>query len=816
MKKIQRIFSPELPFVHYNWDHPYEGSQPWPCRWITCPDAGEPPFVTAYRLRFKLAQPETIRVLVTADERYELFVDGERVGRGPERGDPRNWFYEEYELALEAGQHLFAARTWALGGYAPIAQFSLMPGFLLCAVEEQFWDLLNTGRAGWETCQLEGYAFTHPLASFGVGYRIDFDARRFQWGFERGEDEHVSYGWLPARPVHPGYHAASRGHVLPDEHLLRPAQLPPMIDAPRYVSRVRNISAPALSYTHSIPVRAADHLGEEEASWSDLLAGRAALTLPPHIRRRVIVDLENYYCAYPEVMVSGGRNSLLRIHWQEGLFEEPGPTWDRGNRDEVEGKYFTVMHYNQDGLGDIFRLDGGAHRLLETLWWNAGRYVEILVETDNESLTIERLCWRETRYPYENTARFQSSDPRLEAVTPLAVRALQMCSHETYMDCPYYEQLMYAGDTRLECLVTYLTSPDDRLPRKAIEMFAQSRLSSGLTQSRYPSSERQIIPPFSLWWVGMVHDYWMWRGGGLVGQCLPVVRSVLDAFNSQVGADGLVRSPEGWNFMDWVEVWEAGVPPGGRAGQVCGPINWQYVYALIQAAELEAHFHEPELAARARRLARQAAKSLSRAFWDAGRGLFADDPNHSIYTEHSQCLALLADTRLPGLLSPDQRRTMTERLFSTPGLTRPTVYFLHYLLETCRELERMDVFLERLQPWFEMPGYGFKTTYENADPHTNRSDCHAWGAHPLYHYFASLLGIRPAASGFAAVDIRPQPGPCAWMSGTIPHPAGELSAEIRHEEGRLRARIQLPEGITGTLHANGQSTILHPGVNEYS
>ena len=37
-----------------------------------------------------------------------------------------------------------------------------------------------------------------------------------------------------------------------------------------------------------------------------------------------------------------------------------------------------------------------------------------------------------------------------------------MCAHETYMDCPYYEQMMYVGDTRLEVLTTYAISRDDR------------------------------------------------------------------------------------------------------------------------------------------------------------------------------------------------------------------------------------------------------------------------------------------------------------------------------------------------------------------
>jgi hypothetical protein len=321
-----------------------------------------------------------------------------------------------------------------------------------------------------------------------------------------------------------------------------------------------------------------------------------------------------------------------------------------------------------------------------------------------------------------------------------------------------------------------------------------------------------------LWWIGMVHDYLMWRGDAeFLHQWMPVVRSVVDAFASLVGEDGLVRSPEGWNYIDWVEAWEAGVPPGGRPGGVCGPLNWQYVYALTQVAELEEHFAEGELADRARRMARQAASALTSAFWVEGKGLFADDAAgaRGIYTEHSQCLALLADTRMPGLLAPAQRQMIAERLFTTPGLTRPTVYFLHYFLETCRELDRMDIFFERLQPWFDMPGYGFKTTYENADPHTNRSDCHAWGAHPLYHFYASLLGIRPGAAGFTTVEICPRLGPLEWASGTIPHPAGEVTVEARRIGDELHGQVTLPMGVGGTLHVNQRTVDLQPGRNVY-
>jgi alpha-L-rhamnosidase len=168
----------------------------------------------------------------------------------------------------------------------------------------------------------------------------------------------------------------------------------------------------------------------------------------------------------------------------------------------------------------------------------------------------------------------------LGEVIPLGKRVMEMCSHETYMDCPYYEQLMYVGDTRLEVLVTYTWTTDDLLPRKAIATFGSSRKGPGFTQSRYPCKSEQVIPPFSAWWVAMVHDFAMWRGDlALVRQMLPDVRGVIDAFMDVRNSDGLIAAPLGWNFMDWVPSWKYGIPKDGDAG-VSGLINAKVAWVL--------------------------------------------------------------------------------------------------------------------------------------------------------------------------------------------------------------------------------------------
>ena len=79
------------------------------------------PAVTAYRLQFELPEAALIRVHVSADERYLFYVDGQVVGRGPERGSDRAWFYESYDLSLAAGA-AHAGRAGLAAGRARAAR----------------------------------------------------------------------------------------------------------------------------------------------------------------------------------------------------------------------------------------------------------------------------------------------------------------------------------------------------------------------------------------------------------------------------------------------------------------------------------------------------------------------------------------------------------------------------------------------------------------------------------------------------------------------------------------------------------------------
>ena len=350
-------------------------------------------------------------------------------------------------------------------------------------------------------------------------------------------------------------------------------------------------------------------------------------------------------------------------------------------------------------MGDSFRPDGGERRRFDTLWFAAGRYLEIVVRTAAEPLSLEGLSLRETRYPLELESRFTASDPELDALQPLLVRGMQMCAHETYFDCPYFEQMQYVADARIEALVQYVMTRDDRLPRKALYLIDASRHASGLTESRYPVREPQFIPWFSLVWIGAVHDYARWRDdAGFVRALLPGVRGVIESFLARRDGDGLVRTPEGWNDSE-----------GTNESPISALTHWVLVWALRLAAELEDGFGEPEPALRWRRVAKALARGSDQAFWSEEIGLYADAPGGAKCSELVQCFALLG-----GGLPTARRERVAETLLRGGAADPATVHTAHYLFEACRLLARPQVVFDRLAFWVELRRQGLKTPVESA------------------------------------------------------------------------------------------------------
>jgi hypothetical protein len=739
------------------------------------------PVLLRFRKQFEAAG-SPIRIHVSADERFELFLDGQRIARGPDRSDVEHWSYGTYDVGVAPGNHRLEALAWSIGPYAPVAQMSWRGGFILKA-EGEYDRQLTTGKTAWEVAKLEGYEFTPGI--FFVGAQLTARECGPQW--KEGDYVKAQVVRSPLRSNPYGESAAG--------WKLFPTTLPDQLDRELTAGRAVALGSGSLAKDGVVQAEQAQH--PDLPKWQALIAGQQQVEIPANTEQFVLWDLDNYYCAYPVCEVSGGAGATLAWSWAESLYLPKSNA--KGQRGEFIGKNFR-------GMTDTFLAGGGPRQKFTTLWWRAGRWCLLSIKTAGEPLTIHRLALNENRYPYENEGAFDGGDGELPAVIALAVRGIQMCAHETYMDCPFYEQLMYDGDTRLELLTTDVLTRDDRLVKRAIELFDFSRRNWGFVNERYPSYLPQHSPTFSLIWALMLNDYAFWRNDPAFVKARVIgLRSMLEHFEPYLNRDGLLEDLPGWPFMDWVPQWKVGDAPDGVKG-ISSLNNLLYVYALQKSAAIEDSLGESLLAQRLRAKATRTAASLRAKFWDESRGLMADNLAHSEFSEHGQCLALLTDT-----LSGDQAKRCFEQLLSAPDLKRATIYFSFYVLETWQKFGRGDLIVDRMSFWKDLVKQGLKTPVEM--PGDTRSDCHAWGSHPLFHLHASVAGIRPSSPGFRTVRIAPLPGKLPKIVSRTPHPDGFIALDLAFDGNRCHGKVELPPNITGVFVWHDKELKLSGGMN---
>jgi len=726
--------------------------------------------------------PTRFVVHVSADNRYRLYVNGIQVSSGPQRSDVGHWRYETVDLAphLHAGRNLIAALVWNWGSARPVAQHSHRTGFLMQGNSSVEAALVNTGPA-WKVMIDSAYApivitsgYMHNYYAAAPGDSIN--GARYPWGWETAQyaDDKWSapaiVGEVHRYATPPGSYGEVSGWQL------EPRSIPPMEEREQRLASVR---------------RASD--GQSDGAF---LRGAGDLVIPARANVAILLDQSHTTDAYPVLETSGGTGSSVRLTYAEALVDAKG---QKGNRNDIEGR---TIH----GVYDVFLPDGGAHRRFTSLYWRDFRYIELDITTRDEPLRIHDLHGIFTAYPFVERGKFSSDLPWLTDMWRMNWNGARIGAFETYVDTPYWEQLQYVGDTRIQSLISLYVAGDDRLMRQAIEQFDRSRIPEGLTTSRYPSSLTQMIPPFSLIYVAMVHDYFMLRDDpAFVRARLAGIRGILDWYARHVDSTGMLGAMPYWNYVDWTPRWDRGVPPRADVGH-SSTISLLYVYALERAADLEGTLGMGG-AARDYHARAQAVRAAVRArAWDAARGLFPDSPDTSAtYSQQTNVLAILADA-VPG----GMERAVMERVLADTTLTPASYYFSFYVLEALRKAGLGDRYIEQLAPWEAMLKLGLTSAPENPEP--TRSDTHAWAAHPNYGLLATVLGVRPSSPGFRTVLIAPALGPLRHAEGRVPHPLGDIEVSLLREgESGLRADVTLPRGLGGELVWRGQHRQLHAG-----
>ena len=763
------------------------------------------PVFLKFRNEFEVKEGDGKLVIdVSADERYSLTCDGTFVSRGPNRSTVENWQYNTYEIdGLKPGKHVLEATVWKTADKGPLAQLSWRGGFVLKA-NEAYDKRLTTGVAKWQVGKLAGI---EPAGAdngvWGTGAQWQITGS----GIVAAEPS----SWSEAEVVR-GF-AGKKGPKIyggrTNGWMLFPSQIPDQTEDEVRPGR-------AVAATHEAAWRAnhvyteAETNAPEVRAFNDFLAGTAPrFTVPAHTKLQLAWDLGRYICAYPNIDIDAAKGARLSWTWAEATQRAADKLkgGEPGARDAIVGRFLS-------GYGDIFvpEAKGGA---FTTPWFRCGKWCRLDIETGDEPLHILDLSLTESRYPLEMEGAFASKDDAsLQDIRRIAARAMQMCCHEMLFDCPYYEQQMYPGDTRVQLNVISAMSRDDRMIKRAIELYDLGTRDDGQCPFNWPTRGTQEGATYTLCYLLMYGDYAMNHADrAWLRARLPGLRKSMSGMELYENADGLLENLPGWNFMDWVVGWEwDGTAPGGRCGSgVNAEANLLWLLAMKSAACTERALGNELQAKHWEAKAEKLKAKIVETFWCETRGILACTPAMKDFSEHAQALALLGD-----VLPAEKAKLCFDHLVSDGDLKRCTVYFSYYLFETYFKFGRGDLFQKRLDLWRDYVKKGLTTTQEAPDSGKNgqkesRSDCHAWGAHPIWFMQTGLAGIRSAAPFFEKVRVAPCPGSLTELTAKHPHPQGFVEVDLKFASGTASGTVKTP--VPGTFVFGDQRLELVPGEN---
>ena len=759
-------------------------SRAWSAQWIAHPGvSGQEYSVQHFRNTFNLdTQPEQFVVHVSADNRYQFFVNGQLVGRGPARGDLMHYRFESYDIAdlLQAGDNVLAAVVWNFAEGAPVAQHTYRTG-LIVQGDTETEAIVNTNPDQWQVYHNQAYSpltqrdFT-VLGYYASGACDRVDGTQYPWQWET-LDYTTDDQWVAPRSNGVGRPYGFRYGYGDGAVYLYPRNIPMLEEKTERLAEVERASidiAPAF------------------------LQGNQSVTIPANQQATILLDHTYLTMGYPEFTVSGGSGSEVKVTYAEALYDEDRK---KGNRNETEGKSIV-------GYFDLFLPDGGDGRIFSPLWVRTFRYLQLDIETGDEPLVLEDLTHQFTAYPFEPTAFFKTDEPVMDSIWNVGWRTARLCALETYMDCPYYEQLQYVGDTRIQALISLYVDGDDRMMRNALFQFANSITEEGITMSRYPSRLPQYIPPYALFWISMLHDYHMHRADdAFLQQFIPGMTRVLQWYENYLDTNNLLSGMPWWNYVDAIPEFERGTPPGAQDGHSTF-ITLQYLYTIQQAVELYRYFDLPQFADHYQAIADRIQPAVQESSYDASRKLYADTPEKDRFSQHTNIFAVLTQTA-----PKEEWKPLMERVASDTSIANCYIYFRFYLNRAMQKAGLGDYFVDHQNTWTTMLSEGL-TTFAEHDENT-RSDCHAWSASPLYEYLATVCGINPAAPHFAEVSIAPNLGSLNKAEGQMPHPQGTIQVNLQRQgEQGIQAEIELPDGVTGTFHWQEQEVTLKSGKQQ--
>ncbi len=783
-----------------------------------------------FRRAFSLpARADTASFTSTVDGRYQLFVNGTRVGRGPARCDPHHQRTDTYEIAplLRPGENVIGVLVHVYGldtSWYQVVRGHWQPVFgdggLYCDGRVHCGALTVDVRSDehWRCQECPAWDRRAPRPMWSIGFIAEHDGRAMPQGWTLpGFDD---AGWDAVQILHSGGgppDAPFGGMAVEPFPALLPREIPFLAESPLAPERVM--------HWYGVVPRPSDPV-DERLYHVELVELPPGLVSQPdallHADERsttvrtgtldvsVVLDFGRIHSGYPFIELDARGGEVVEVAVAEGM---PGEWTDAPLAPPriVKG---------QPPAPQIFRYTArpGVQRF-ERFEWAAVRYAQVTVRNAPHGLHIRHVGSLFTHYPAEPRGAFTCSDPLLTRLWEVGRYTLLLCMHDGWEDCPSREQRQWLGDATVEFLVGQVAfGPSiNPLNRQFLRHAAESQRPDGLTQMFAPGDHHTnaiLIPDWTLQWILNAEQHWLYTGDiDVIEAIFPAIQRALAWFERQMGPNDLLANLPFWHFMDWAAL--------GRHGEAAA-LNAQLAGSLRAAARLAGALDSPRAAQRYAALAARIAAALDARHWDARRGVYVDvvDPatgeQELRVSQHANGAAILWnvaprarwDSIVERITDP-ARLTFTagppikpdgEALDPESGVVLANTFDRHFVYRALAKAGRFDLMLRLMRERYgPMLARGATTLWESFEP--TASLCHGFSASPVYQLSTEVLGVCPLEPGFTRFRLAPQPGDLDWARGVVPTARGDIEVAWERRGKEVAIEVTVPVGTEASVVA---------------
>ena len=716
------------------------------------------PVTILFRKAFSLTQiPEDGSIRITADTRYKLYINGTLVETGPSRGDDHVWFYDDVNVSsyLRVGENVIAVHVLRMPEDTNHANHGMFrtktPGLYVDSEFGLFTD--DTWKAREETGR-KFYREEIRFAPLNIHEIAKGDTYLLKWKDIAYDDTEWEY-----------------------------AEVVDVVDV------LKDMKPRTIPFMKRIPGRFASIVRQDNPNdYLSLIRNDEEVVIPAETTEIVEISNDVEMTGYIHLAMSGGTNAKIELLYSEAYVQEGtiGP-----ERIPIKTNRMDCIHGHLSGYTDTYTVAGNQYEVYEPYWLRTFRFIRMTITTSKEPLVLHRFTYEETGYPLDVKTHVETSDPTMPKIWEISERTLRRCMHESYFDCPFYEQLQYVMDSRLQILYTYATSADDRLARKCIDDLSRGQREDGLLNCSYPNRTVNVIPTFSLYFIMMVYDHMMYFGDKeLVVKYMPVIERILGFFKKHTTQEGYVEKTGGpngqqlfWSFIDWAAQWNdmSGVPTAIEKG----PITMEtllYVYGLQHAQALAEYIGRDDLKGTWKNDEAKAKNAVKSYCMDED-GVITDGPGVHEYSQHCQVFGVLT-----GILEENAREVL-KKTINDLSYAQCTVAMRYYLFRAMEKTGLYELTDHYYDAWRTMLKNHVTTCVESEA--YARSECHAWGSLVLYELPSITLGVRPAMPGYEKILIKPIKGYMHHAKGDVITPKGMVHVEWDKDHLNYTA----PEGI---------------------